>query len=279
MKKKLLITILPILALASCGAEPVYTDPSLHHNPNASLIETYRGAPVVRAGEASSHVTYLMLSPNAYIMDGTTKKEGVNIEELYYEHTIAFLAEAGTELPVPVSTVSGATFRGWAYYEGVDGVVWPKYYTTAPTEIGLPLKAIFDGTNAGGNSGSGGGSGGSGGGSSTPVSSSYGVKVNGTDVTLGTHYGINDDGYDEWYIARVELHAGDKFVIYDSGTSGTWTIKDINPYSFGDKTGSGANTATYLAVDDTAYTVKVDCKLDIYVQLMYQQDRIYFEAK
>lgn len=277
MKKRFLLVVLPILALASCGnSQVVYTDPSLHHNQTQQ--ETYRGAPVIRAaGEASSHVTYLMLSPNAYLMDGDKKVEGVNIEELYYEHTVAFLGEPGAALPSAVSTVSGATFRGWAYYEAKDGVVWPTYYTTVPTES-LALKAIFDGTNAGGNSSSGGGSSSSGG-SSTPVSSSYGIKVNGTDVVLGTHKGNNDEGYDEWYVAGVSLKANDTFVLYDSGTSGTWTVQSINPYSFGDKSGSGANTAAYLSVDATAYTVKQDCKLDIYIQLMYQQDRIYFEAK
>ena len=105
MKKKLLLAVLPLLALVSCGKSSGYgmSSRTVDAAPEVATVrETYRGAPVIRSSSNpdSKHVTFLMLSANAYLLDGELKVEGKDVPELYLEHTVAWFAEPGTELPV-----------------------------------------------------------------------------------------------------------------------------------------------------------------------------------
>ena len=109
MKRRSLLAILPILALASCSAEKI----------NPYLVEYVDGLPVVSSrNNPSEYTTYLLMSPFGYLnLPGSPVKGEVS--ELFYENTIVWKADAGSELPgsdVVRTTVSGASFRGWAYY-------------------------------------------------------------------------------------------------------------------------------------------------------------------
>ena len=150
MKNKLMLAILPLLALTSCGSNPQAFVPYASH---AGGIPTIHMSP-------STHTTYLMLSKYGYIEVESVKTYGVDVGEPYfYQNCIKLNLDAGETLPVAKSDVSGATFRGWAFYNEDNENVWPDYYDKVPTADGVALKAIFDGTNAGGGSGGGGGGG------------------------------------------------------------------------------------------------------------------------
>ena len=149
MKNKLLLTVLPLLALTSCGSNPQAFTPYVDHSAGVPTIHMAPG----------DHVTYLMLSKYGTITAAGAPVKG-EVSELFYENTVAWVAEAGTALPGKddvESSVTGATFRGWAYYDEDNDHVWPDYYTEVPAKNGLALKAIFDGTSAGGGGGGGGG--------------------------------------------------------------------------------------------------------------------------
>lgn len=148
MKNKLMLTILPLLALTSCGSNPQAFVPYASH---AGGIPTIHMSP-------SPHTTYLMLSKYGYIEVESIKTYGVDIgDPFFYENCIKLNLDAGEDLPVAKSDVSGVTFRGWAFYNEDNENVWPDYYTKVPEADGLALKAIFDGTSAGGGGGGGGG--------------------------------------------------------------------------------------------------------------------------
>ena len=165
--KKLLITISTLLLLAGCSAnERASVNTSVTQNkPDAVQVNDTKRVigeenrlPTVRTG-SSEHTTYLLLSPFGSLnIDGAPVKGKVS--ELFYENTVVWKAEAGTALPTKdevVSSVSGATFRGWAYYDEDNDNVFPDYYDKVPVKEGLALKAIFDGTSGGGGGGGGGG--------------------------------------------------------------------------------------------------------------------------
>ena len=146
MKKKLFITLLPILLLASCSS------------PKGEVEEGYRfvnenGLPTVYASGDGAHTTYLMMSKYGYLdIDGVVTT-GTTVEEKFYENCIAWKTDANGLLPSAdqvKSYVEGATFRGWAQY---NGNVYPEYLTNVPSVSGQCVYAIFDGTNAGGGGG------------------------------------------------------------------------------------------------------------------------------
>lgn len=166
--KKLLLAISSLFLLAGCGSgenarlranvveENVSTQVSLEEKP---VIVYGSRLPSVFSRGASTHKTYLLMSPFGYLDFEGAQVKG-KVDELFYENTIVWQADAGTDLPdasVVKSTVAGATFRGWAYYDEDNDNVFPDYYTKVPAKSGLALKAIFDGTNAGGGGGGGGG--------------------------------------------------------------------------------------------------------------------------
>ena len=284
MKKKLLFAVLPILALVGCTAQGTRTGHKIVESPFVRGEENGLPAVTVRGDEESNHITYLMMGPFGYLsIDGAPVKGAVS--DLFYENTIILKADAGKPLPDSLTvktTVSGATFRGWAYYdvEALEAPVWPEYVKTVPTAEGLALKAIFDGVDAGGNTGgggSGGGGGGSGGGTTT---TGFGILVNGTTDYIGESKGTNFEGYDEYLCKGISLNAGDTFALYDPSTLATWSV-DINPYSFSPDpehaTSDPARVATYVTKGATNFTVVQAFRGDFYIQIMYQQDRLYIQ--
>ena len=164
--KKLLLTIASMFLLAGCGSANAERQMQDVVEPKNSTTLTEEVKPVVVYGErlpaiyprgVSSHKTYLMLSPYGQIEVNGTPVAGGQVSQYYYEHTYEWMAEPGTPLPVATSTVPGATFRGWAYYDEDNDNVFPDYYENVPVKANLALKAIFDGTSSGGGGGGGGG--------------------------------------------------------------------------------------------------------------------------
>jgi len=149
MKNKLLLTVLPLLALTSCGQNPQAFTP---------YVDYVAGIPTVHNAPGDNPKVYLMLSRRGYIEVGGVKTKGENVPEKYYENCIVWEDTEGNDLPVAKSEVADVTFRGWAFYNEDNDNVWPDYYTKLTADInGKALKAIFDGTNAGGGGGGGGG--------------------------------------------------------------------------------------------------------------------------
>ena len=281
MKKKYLLTLLPLFALVSCAS-------------NNAAPEVKPSEPQYERGEVgglpsigfrdndSTFITYLMMSPFGYLSaDGAPVKGAVS--DKFYENTIVWQGDPGTPLPTDVrSTVSGTTFRGWAFYDEDNDHVTPDYYTTVPSKEFVPLKAIFDGTNAGGNTGGGGSGGGSSGGQETSEKG-FGIFITRgelTEIKKGEYKGTNFEGFEEFLVTRVTFSIGDKFCLYDPSTLGKWVV-DINPYSFSPDPAHGtsdpARVASYVAQGQSEYTIMQDFTADLYIQILYQQDRLYIQ--
>lgn len=145
MNKKILFTIIPLFILSSCQGVDAFK-PYLSEENNLPTIHL----------DASNHVTYLLLSPFGSIENYEGISTKGKVSEKFYENTVVLNAAAGTLLPDAtqvVSSVNGATFRGWAYYDENNENVWPDYYTQVPTANELALKAIFDGAEGEGGGG------------------------------------------------------------------------------------------------------------------------------
>ena len=281
MKSKSLFTLLPLLALVSCASKG-----AIQNKAESPFVHGYdeNGIPTAAfKATAGDFVTYLMMGPFGYLsMDGAPQK-GV-VSDLFYENTIIWNGVPGSDLPdasVVKTTVSGAQFRGWAYYNEENDHVWPDYYETVPSTEGVALKAIFDGTDAGGNTGGGGsgGGGGSQGGGGTTQTGFGIIKGDGTSF-IGESKGKNFEGYDEYLVSGVSFTTGETFSLYDPSTLGKWVV-DINPYSFSPDPEHGTEdperVASYLTKGETSYTVNKDFKADLYIQILYQQDRLYIQ--
>lgn len=150
MKTKLALFILPLISLVGCNQvdTPVLFNEESVFVPFVSRED---GLPVIHMMD-TDHTTYLMMSMYGYLdFEGAPVKGDVN--EKFYQNTIVWKAEAGSDLPVAKSEVSGATFRGWAFYDESNENVYPDYYLTVPTTSERALKAIFDGTSGGGGGG------------------------------------------------------------------------------------------------------------------------------
>lgn len=266
MKKKLL-GLFPLLFLVGCAqAEPVAE----------SYRISYQGKfPTVHL-DASDHVTYLMLTRYGRLDLGGELIEGDVIPGTYYENCVAYEGAAGSALPKAVFTRNGVvqedvTFRGWYHY---NGNIYPEKYESVPTEDVMQLMAIFDGP-TGGSGGSGGGGGGS------DVNSGYGFAFSDGSKVKGTYVGdTTEDGvtYSQYKITGQAFTEGQKFSLYDFGQDASWTIA-LNPWSFGDKQGTGQYWKTYLSMDTSAYTVKQSFTADIYIKLSFGNDNVYFELK
>ena len=268
MKKKL-FALLPFLALVGCSAQPL-------QELSEYLVTYENGLPVIsNRDNPSSHVTYLMMSPFGYLDIDDVPVKG-EVSELFYENTIVWKFDAGEPLPAPAkvkTTVSGATFRGWAYYDEENDHVWPDYFTTVPDQDGLALKAIFDGTDAGGNTSGGGSS--SGGSSGSTSQTGFGIKYGDGTIVMGVSKGTNFEGFDEYLVSKASFKKDDTFSLYDPSTLGTWSVP-LNPYSFG-AGGDESKVAEYVTKRETDYVVNKDFKADLYIQILYQQDRLYIE--
>ena len=281
MKIKRLLTLLPLLAIASCSTngETLMGEPEPHFE--RSVVN---GLPALGfRNNESSHVTYLMMGPFGYISADGVPVKGA-IDDLHYENTIVWNGDAGSALPDATAvktTVNMSTFRGWAFYDEDNDHVWPDYYTTVPSKSGVALKAIFDGTDAGGNTGGGGGSGGGGsgggGGGSAP---GFGIIKGSGEYKIGDSKGVNMDGYDEYLVSGMSFAVGDTFALFDASTMGTWSV-DINEYSFAPDptapTPDPARVASYVTKNATDYTVNTAFTGDFYIQIKYQSDRLYIQ--
>ena len=267
MKKKLLM-VLPLLMLMGCANVNVNNVPSApiveEEEEFVPYVTEVNGLPTIVTTRDLQTTTYLMLSKYG-VIDGHIKGK---VADKFYEETVAFVAKIGDPLPIPTSTVEGATFRGWAYY-GDNENVWPDYYTTVPAQEGLALKAIFDGTKT-----SGGGSGGG-----QPAQSGFGIKFTNGNVSLGTASGKDSAGRDQYKITGQAFVTGDEFSLYDASSGGTWAI-DLDGYSLGGTAANQDAWKAYLSKGETSYTVLQDFTADLYIKLsMTAGDQLYVELK
>ena len=166
--KKLLLSIASLFLLAGCASATAATHVEDLVEPKNSTSLTEEIKPVVVYTNdmprifprgTSTHSTYLLLSPFGSITTTGAPVKG-KINEKFYENAVEWLAEPGTPLPGAdevATSVTGASFRGWAYYDEDNENVFPDYYESVPVKNGLALKAIFDGTVSGGGGGGGGG--------------------------------------------------------------------------------------------------------------------------
>lgn len=280
MKAKSLLAFLSLFALVGCASTPEV--PVKDPEPFFERTEINSRTALGFRGSDSSFVTYLMIGPFGYLSaDGVPVKGSV--DELFYENTITWTGAAGTALPdatIVKTTVNGSTFRGWAYYDEDNDHVWPDYYSTVPSKSGVALKAIFDGTDAGGNTGGGGGGGSGGGGGGGTVTTGFGIIKGDGTVHLGVAKGKNFEGYDEYFVEGVTFTTGETFSLYDPSTLGKWAV-NINPYSFSPDPEHGTSdperVASYVIKNTTDYTVVQDFTADLYIQILYQQDRLYIQ--
>lgn len=258
MKNKLLLTVLPLLALTSCGQNPQAFTP---------YVDYVGGIPTVHNAPGDALKVYLMLSPKGYIEVESVKTKGVNVPDQYLENCIAWEAAEDSTLPVAKSEVEGATFRGWAYYDEDNENVWPDYYEKLTLAInGKALKAIFDGTNAGG------GGGGGGGGSSLPTSG-YGLLFSDGTFASGTATGESPTGQQQFLCSGVTFTAGLSVQMYDFGNSAGWIVP-FDSASFG-----GADASGYLTVGTDKWNVVQNFTADVYIKLKMNNDEIYIELK
>lgn len=285
MKRKVLI-ILPIALLCSCANNPSTNvvspvveeiqveDTGIKIEENNIEVFYEEGLPhVCRSG--STHKTYLMMSPFGSLNVAGSNVKG-EVSEKFYENTIVWEAEAGTPLPNSssevVSSVSGVTFRGWAYYSEDSDEIYPTYYKTVPAANGLALKAIFDGTVS-----SGGGSGPTP--TPTPTQTGFGLYFSNDNIISGVAKGINMDGRDEYLCSSVSFTANQKFKIYDFANKVAFIDNFVfNAWSFG-SSGDGAKIANYLTTDGDSWKALVAFTADVYVQLKYEDNAIYFKLK
>ena len=259
MKKKLLV-LLPLLVLTSCGRSGGGMAAHVR-------VITMDGLPAVVHGQAT-HTTYLMMSPFGSLnIDGAPVKGAVS--ELFYENTIVWVADPGSALPTKeqvVSSVSGATFRGWAYYDEENDNVFPEYYTVVPTKT-LALKAIFDGTDAGGNSGQGGTS------SSEQSESAYGIIFGDGTKVRATPAGKDPTGQkDQYAIYNQSFVAEQTFSLYNFNEDTSWII-NIDGASF------DSNVSSYVTVSGSVWHVEQNFTADVYIKLKFNEDEIYFGLK
>ena len=147
--KKILVFLASLTLLTGCNSAASEQMP---------ILKMENGLPTIYPLGESEFETYLMLSRYGQIKIGNEIMTKGAVSELFYENTVVWKAEPGTPLPDASqvsSTVSGASFRGWAYYDEDNDHVFPDYYTVVPNVKGLALKAIFDGTSSGGGGGGG----------------------------------------------------------------------------------------------------------------------------
>ena len=265
--KKNLFKLLPLFLVASCSTLPAVEEEFKPYVDNAY------GLPTVHTTRDATFKTFLMLSPYGSIKVGDTEYVKGEVSDLYYENTVVWLAQPGSPLPGKddvKSSVNGATFRGWAYYDQNDATIYPTYYETVPTIEGLALKAIFDGSDAGGSGGGGGGG--------TVTDTGFGIIINDTNKVHGADKGISEiSGKQEYLITAQGFKNGDKFALYDFANNVPWTV-DINPYSFGCN-GDGTKVAAWVTNDGSYYTVHQDFTADVYLQIAMGADAIYLELK
>ena len=86
MKKKLFVTLLPILLLASCS--------SVKEELSGYIFTIEEGLPTIYASREAGHTTYLMMSRYGYLdIDGVVTT-GTSVPEKYYENCIAWKTDS-----------------------------------------------------------------------------------------------------------------------------------------------------------------------------------------
>lgn len=252
MKKKLLLFI-PLVALASCS------QPAETFIPYVDVID---GLPAIRM-YAGGHTTYLMMSPFGYIdMPGAPVKGKVT--EKFYENTITWVGEPGSPLPgkdAVKSEVEGASFRCWAYYNEDNDAVFPDTYTTVPAQDGLALKAIFDGTDAGGSGGE-------------MPSEGYGFMFSDGKYIVASPTD-EFDGFKQYTISNTSFTVGQSFTLYDFGNNAAWIVP-LDGYSFGGDSASSTKWREYLSDTNSTWTVLTNFTANVYIKLKMNQDQVYF---
>ena len=280
MKSKLL-TLIPLFFLVGCSGVKSPAQEVIEPKQEFSVTYTYKeNLPTIHTRRlgSGSHITYLMMSPYGQIEINGEKVKGADYEPKFYENCIIWESEPGDPLPAASSVSSelyGVTFRGWFQY---NDNIYPDKLETVPAASGTQVFAIFDGpTGGGGSSGSGSGSQGGQGGSSV-VTTGYGFKWESGKTVQAEYKGKNMDDKDEYVAYSVSFEAGDTFSLYDFSNGATWAVNP-NPYSFGDKDGTGLAAGQYITIGTGAYTAKVAFTADVYIQLQMNNDTIYFELK
>ena len=105
-------------------------------------------------------------------------------------------------------------------------------------------------------------------GSGPDLSTKYNLVVNGS-----VYYGLEHKGdawvdgvkHDEYYATGITLNAGDVVTLYDTENDAHWAITNVNPWSSGNPVGSSTGISIGVAGD-----------YDIYVQFLFENDKIYF---
>ena len=279
MKKKLL-ALIPLFFLVGCvhNIEPE-AEPELEQEAQYSVTYTYETRlPTVHTRVGSgSHITYLMMSPYGQIDINGEKVQGGDIPDKYYEHCIIWESEPGAALPAAAdvsSTLYGVTFRGWFQY---NDNVYPDKLETVPAVSGTQVFAIFDGPTGGGGSSGGGSSGGGSQGGGTVVTTGYGLYWTTGKTVQAAYKGRSDYGKEEYLATSVSFAAGDVFSLYDFSNGAKWVVNP-NLYSFGG-TDVAPTYSSYIEIGATSYTALQTFTADVYIQLDYGNDTIYFELK
>lgn len=96
----------------------------------------------------------------------------------------------------------------------------------------------------------------------------YVLVVNGNQyfgLTANGKAWVDGVEHEEYFAKGVSLTAGDVVTLFDVKNNAGWAITNVNPYSSGKPVGS----ATGITIGETGL-------YDIYVQFLYQNDKIYF---
>lgn len=281
--KKQLLTIISLIFLAGCanrGTSQALNPTSNVEENHISVTYTHETKlPTVHTRLGSgSHITYLMMSPYGRVEISGEKIMGGDYEPKFYEHCIIWESEPGAPLPAAEtvsSTLYGVTFRGWYQY---NDKVYPDKLETVPAASGTQVFAIFDGpTGGGGSSGGGGGSsggGGSQGGGGTVVTTGYGFYFSDGRTVQATYNG-ESYGKQEYVAYSVSISEGSEFSLYDFSNGAKWVVSP-NPYSFGG-TEASPTFSNYITVNASSYVAKQTFTADVYIQLLFGADTIYFE--
>jgi hypothetical protein len=281
--KKQLLALISLMFLAGCSlsAQSKVNVTVEEKKDNFSVTYAYgTRLPTVHTRLGSgSHITYLMMSPYGQIEINGEKVQGGDYEPKFYENCIIWESEPGGALPEASkvsSTLYGVTFRGWYQY---NDNIYPDKLETVPATNGSQVFAIFDGPSGGaGNQGGGGssqGGGGSsqGGGGGAVVTTGYGFYFEDGRTVQATYNG-EQYGKVEYVAHSVSFTEGNVFSLYDFSNGAKWVVNP-NPYSFGG-TEQAPVYSNYIAVGATSYTAKQTFTADVYIQLLYENDTIYF---
>ena len=78
-------------------------------------------------------------------------------------------------------------------------------------------------------------------------------------------WATNECSCDVNFVTGITLNAGDVITLYDVTNGASWAITNVNPYSSGNPVGSA-----------TGITIGQSGTYDIYVQFLFENDKIYF---